>query len=140
MKVPLILVIASIIACSYKTSNLNKQPSGCSKSYDTILKMDVYSFVDEMPEYPEGQQELLKFITKNLKYPEQEVFQGTITYSFIVDKEGKLIDKKIYNKNKEDYTPLDKEALRVLELMPKWKIGKCNGEKVPVRVILPIKL
>jgi Periplasmic protein TonB, links inner and outer membranes len=102
--------------------------------------MDIYSFVDEMPEYPEGQLELLKFITNNLKYPEQEMFQGTITCSFVVNKEGHLIDIKIYNKNKEDYTPLDKEALRVLGLMPKWKVGKLNGEKVPVRVYLPIKL
>ena len=129
-----------IIACCCKTSKLNKAQTKCSGSYDTTLKMDIYSFVDKMPEYPGGQQELLEFILKKLKYPEQHVFQGTITYSFAVNKDGELIDKKIYGKNKEDYTPLDKEALRVLDLMPKWKVGECNGKKVPVRVILPIKL
>ncbi|MDR6561439.1 MULTISPECIES: energy transducer TonB [unclassified Arcicella] len=77
------------------------------------------------------------FLQKKLKYPsEQKTVQGKITYSFVVNKEGLLIDKKIYKKNIEDYTPLDKEALKLLELMPKWKVGKCNGKEVAVRVII----
>ncbi|PIF02229.1 MAG: hypothetical protein CR996_01225 [Draconibacterium sp.] len=93
-----------------------------------------------MPQYPDGTEEFLKFILKNLEYSEQEVYQGTINYTFVVDIDGKLLDKRIYNKNVTDYTPIDKKALELLDKISKWEIGKCDGKKVPVRIILPVKL
>ncbi len=140
MKLLNIISVLILIVNGCSTSRHVGTESKCVSQYDTILQKKIYSFVDEMPQYPDGTEEFLKFILKNLEYSEQEVYQGTINYTFVVDIDGKLLDKRIYNKNVTDYTPIDKKALELLDKISKWEIGKCDGKKVPVRIILPVKL
>lgn len=132
-------LLVLLASCNLKPNKYTRNDQ-CKSSYDTVLKMVVYSFVDRMPEYPGGQTELMKFITENINYPlEQDVYQGSINCTFIVDTDGKLIDVKIWNKEKGDYSLLEVEMIRVIKLMPKWSAGKCSDEEVPVRFNLPIK-
>lgn len=111
----------------------------CQSQYDSIVKKDVYVFVDEMPIYPGGESALLKFFATNYKQPEQEYFQGTFLLEFVIDNDGQLISPRIKNKTSAELTKAEKEALRVLETMPKWAPGKCNGVSIPVLMFLPIK-
>lgn len=114
--------------------------NNCKSTYDTLTNQTVYTIVDEMPEYPGGTKEALNFFSDNFKYPEQDIFQGSFQLEFIVDLQGNITGQRIRNKSASELTEADKEALRVLSIMPKWKPGTCKGETVPVRINLPIKL
>lgn len=100
---------------------------------DNVDDNKIYEVVEQMPEFPNGGSTgLMNFISKNLKYPtycQEEGIQGKVVVSFVVDKDGSTTDFRVV-RSVDRY--LDKEALRVLMGMPKWKPGKQKG--VPVRV------
>lgn len=100
---------------------------------------DVLEVAAVMPEFPGGAQELMEFISKNLEYPEiaqGDMRQGRVIVQFIVDKEGNIIQPKVV-RGVDPY--LDKEALRIVGLMPKWKPGELDdGTKVAVRFTIPV--
>ncbi|MDP1747753.1 MAG: TonB family protein [Bacteroidota bacterium] len=101
---------------------------------------DELKSIDQMPEFMGGQDSLLKFIRKNFKYPanyKAESSNKKIDVNFIVDKDGKIKKAKIV---KGINSELDKEALRVVNSMPKWKAGLNNGKPVSVNFDLPIIL
>ena len=99
----------------------------------------IYDVVEEMPTFPGGQQKLLEYISENLKYPKElaEIcVEGRIICSFIVERDGSLSNIKVERK----VDPfLDREALRLVKSMPRWKPGKQQGVPVRVRYLLPIK-
>lgn len=120
---------------------INSTAKDCKQEYDSILQRQVYANVDKMPEFEKGEIGLLKFFTDNFQYPkDQDLFQGSINLVFVIDTNGKVMDSRILNKSKAELTLVDKEALRVLAIMPKWKAGSCEGRKVPVRMFWPIRL
>ncbi len=109
----------------------------CKFYFDSISNRQIYSIVDVLPEFPGGTDSLASFIAKNLYWPNTEVdFQGKVYVSVIVETDGSLTNKLIL---KGIYDLADKEALKIIEKMPKWKAGKCNDKKVPVKFIIPIK-
>ena len=77
-----------------------------------------------MPEFPNGGlQGLMQFLSKNIKYPtiaQENGTQGRVTVQFVVNKDGSIVDAKVI-RGVDPY--LDKEALRVIGAMPKWKPG-----------------
>lgn len=98
----------------------------------------VYDVVEVMPQYPGGQIAMLKYIMENIKYPKQamkEGIQGRVTVRFIVEKDGSISDVKPIL---SVHPLLNKEAVRVVESMPKWTPGKHNGKPVRVRFNLPV--
>lgn len=112
----------------------------CESTYDSLTNKIVYSEVDEMPEYPNGNGFIGSFFLKNFNYPAQDFYQASFQLEFIVDINGNVIGQRIRNKSMKDLTNAEREALRVLSIMPKWKPGKCNGRVVPVRTFLPLRL
>ena len=102
---------------------------------------EIFTIVEEMPSFPGGENEMIKFIQKNLIYPmlEKEAgIQGTVYVSFVIDKEGKVNDVKIM-RGISGGPGCDKEAIRVVKSMPSWKAGKQSGRPVQVQFNLPIK-
>ena len=98
----------------------------------------VYDVVEVMPQYPGGQIAMLKYIMENIKYPEQamkEGIQGRVAVRFIVEKDGSISDVKPIL---SVHPLLNKEAVRVVESMPKWTPGKQNGKPVRVRFNVPV--
>lgn len=98
----------------------------------------VFDVVEVMPQFPGGQIAMLKYIMENLKYPEQamkEGIQGRVAVRFIVEKDGSISDVKPIL---SVHPLLNKEAVRVVESMPKWTPGKQNGKPVRVRFNLPV--
>jgi len=91
------------------------------------------------PEFPGGDNEMLRFISKNTKYPfsakENNIF-GTVFISFIIEKNGKLSNIEIARSRSSE---LDEECLRVVNLFPDFKLGEINGVPVKVKYIVPIK-
>lgn len=98
----------------------------------------VFDVVEVMPQYPGGQIAMLKYIMENIKYPEQamkEGIQGRVAVRFIVEKDGSISDVKPIL---SVHPLLNKEAVRVVESMPKWTPGKQNGKPVRVRFNVPV--
>ncbi len=102
------------------------------------VKETVHIIVEQMPEFVGGEQEMLKYLRDNIKYPNEARQQGTtgIVYlTFIISKQGKIQNIKII---RGIGSGCDEEAIRVVESMPNWKPGKQNGSTVPVQFNLPI--
>ena len=112
---------------------------GCTTLYDTLSNQTVHVHVDRMPEYPGGNQALMKYFLENFRYPEQESFQASFIVEFVIDADGKLIAPRIKGKAESDLTEAEKEVIKVLMNAPKWKSGTCNGKNVPVKMFLPLK-
>ncbi len=98
----------------------------------------VFFIVEDMPVFPGGEAALRKFITSSVKYPEiaiEEGVQGKVYISFVVRKNGEVANAKIAR----GVDPkLDKEALRVINSLPKWKPGTQGGVPVNVSYTVPI--
>ena len=98
----------------------------------------VFDVVEVMPQFPGGQIAMLQYLMKNIKYPEQamkEGIQGRVAVRFIVEKDGSISDVKPVL---SVHPLLNKEAVRVVESMPKWTPGKQNGKPVRVRFNVPV--
>ena len=98
----------------------------------------VFDMVEQMPQFPGGQAEMMQFISKNMKYPtiaQENGTQGRVTCQFVVGADGKVRDVKVL-RGVDPY--LDKEAVRVISSMPKWKPGVQNGKKVRVKYTVPV--
>lgn len=98
----------------------------------------VFFIVEEMPEFPGGEEALRKFIATSVKYPviaQENGIQGRVYVSFVVNTKGKVTDVKIARGVDPN---LDKEAIRVVNSMPAWKPGKQRGKAVKVSYTVPI--
>jgi periplasmic protein TonB len=94
--------------------------------------------VEEMPEYPGGDMERLRFLASNIQYPMQATengIQGTVYFQFIIDSKGNITDVKIL---RGIGGGCDEEALRVIKMMPQWKPGRQNGRTVRVLYTMPV--
>lgn len=90
------------------------------------------------PKFPGGDAALLEWVKKNIRYPvaaKQKGDIGRITISFIIDKNGQVINGRI---EKGISPELDAEALRIISIMPNWEPGIQNNLKVKVRFMMPI--
>ena len=98
----------------------------------------VFEKVEDMPEFPGGEQAMLKFVSENVQYPEEakeKEISGRVLVGFIVEKDGSIGDVKVV---KGIGGGCDEEAVRVVKAMPKWKPGKQDGKPVRVSFMLPI--
>ena len=98
----------------------------------------IFQVVEEMPEFPGGMGEAMKFLAKNIKYPvaaQQAKIEGRVIVQFVVERDGSISDIHAMRGVNPD---LDAEAIRVVSLMPKWKPGKQRGKAVPVKFTMPI--
>ena len=97
-----------------------------------------FDVVEQMPDFPGGAAELMKFLSTNIKYPAsalKDSIQGRVVATFIVEKDGSVSNTKVVKHVSDD---LDAEAVRVIELMPKWKPGRQNGKEVRVKYTIPV--
>ncbi len=95
-----------------------------------------FQIVDQMPVFPGGDSALFKFISENLKYPNNEsCIEGRVVLRFVVDKEGDIKDVEVLRSLHPEF---DNEAIRVVKSMPKWNVGKQNGVSVDAYYTLPI--
>ena len=98
----------------------------------------VYDLVDEMPSFPGGPAELMKWLSSHVQYPAIAIdicIQGTVIVAFIVEPDGSVSNAKLVR----SVDPcIDQEALRVVRQMPKWIPGKQNGAAVRVKYNVPV--
>ncbi|MGL4851673.1 MAG: energy transducer TonB [Phocaeicola sp.] len=105
---------------------------------EEVEEQQIFQVVEEMPEFPGGMAECLKFLAKNMKYPtisQENGVQGRVIVQFVVNQDGSIVDPVVV-RSVDPY--LDREALRVIATMPKWKPGKQRGKAVRVKYTVPV--
>lgn len=141
------LLVAGNISCSQDVSQTEDakeevvapvSPEAKEAPADSTAKEEVFMVAEQMPEFPGGMKELLKFLQDNLKYPENAMknnVQGRVIVQFVVEKDGTPTEFKVLRSVDPD---LDAEALRVMKAMPKWKPGMQKGQVVRVKFTVPV--
>ena len=95
--------------------------------------------VEQMPKFGNGVEDLLNYLSRNIKYPKmakEAGIQGIVYVTFVVNKRGEVVNPKIL---RGIGGGCDKEAIRVVEAMPKWTAGRQRGKRVSVQFTLPVK-
>ncbi len=101
-------------------------------------EQEIFDVVENMPEFPGGQAALMQFLAKNIKYPtiaQENGTQGRVIIQFVVNRDGTIVDARVA-RGVDPY--LDKEALRVVNSMPKWKPGMQRNKPVRVKYTVPV--
>lgn len=111
-----------------------------SKPVEQVVKPkeEILQSSQIMPEFPGGQAAFMRFLSKNLRVPEDELQEGgkvKIVVRFVVGKDGELSNLVFLDTKGEAF---EREVLRVMKKMPRWKPGSQNGENVAVYFNLPI--
>lgn len=105
---------------------------------ETVDDNRVYDAVEEMPAFPGGQAAFMNYLSSNMKYPKdcQEAgIQGRVVVQFVIGKDGRIMNARVI---KSVHPSLDKEALRVVNSMPRWTPGKQKGKPVSVTYTVPL--
>ncbi len=101
-------------------------------------EQEIFDVVENMPEFPGGQAALMSYLAKNIKYPtiaQENGTQGRVIIQFVVNRDGSIVDARVA-RGVDPY--LDKEALRVVNTMPKWKPGMQRNKPVRVKYTVPV--
>lgn len=141
------LLVAGNISCSQDASQTEDakeevvapvSPEAKEAPADSTAKEEVFMVAEQMPEFPGGMKEMLKFLQENVKYPENAMknnVQGRVIVQFVIEKDGTPTEFKVLRSVDPD---LDAEALRVMKAMPKWKPGMQKGQVVRVKFTVPV--
>ena len=98
----------------------------------------IFQVVEQMPEFPGGMGECMKFLARNIKYPvaaQQAKIEGRVVVQFVVGRDGSISNVEAIRGVSPE---LDAEAIRVVSMMPKWNPGKQRGKAVAVKYSMPI--
>lgn len=121
------------------TGKINFKALGDNKFEVTKQNNDsIYRVVEQMPEFPGGTAKMLTFISENIKYPQSAMekgIEGKCFIQFVIDVDGSITNVELMRGFDEE---CDAEALRVINLMPKWKPGKKDGKPVRVIYMIPV--
>jgi len=117
-----------------KTGKITAESSASKKEFTG----KVYDIVEQMPSFPGGPAELMKWLSSHVQYPAIAIdicIQGTVIVAFIVEPDGSVSNAKLVRSLDPS---IDQEALRVVRQMPKWIPGKQNGVAVRVKYNVPV--
>ncbi|MDD3320110.1 MAG: energy transducer TonB [Paludibacter sp.] len=98
----------------------------------------VFQVVETMPLFPGGEAAMMKYMGDNIKYPviaQENGIQGRVICQFVVNKDGSIVDVVVV---RSVDASLDKEAIRMIQSMPRWTPGKQRGKPVRVKYTLPV--
>lgn len=130
---------SSVYAQNPSDTLRNKNTGGSAHvSEPPIPSSQVFTYVEQMPEFPGGSAAMLKFMQDHIQYPEQAKkagAQGKVYVSIIIDRDGNVTEPAII---RDPGYGLGQEAVKVIKAMPKWKPGKQNGQAVPVKMTIPV--
>ena len=106
---------------------------------EEVEEEQIFQIVEEPASFPGGMGECMKWLGKNIKYPtisQENGVQGRVIVQFVINRDGSIVDAKVV-RGVDPY--LDKEALRVVNQMPKWSPGKQRGKAVRCQFTLPVQ-
>ena len=97
------------------------------------------SVIDEKPEFPGGIEDLMRYLSENMRYPQScyEAADGRVILQFIIDADGSVRNVEVKQSLDKDY--YDNELVRVVMEMPRWTPGRLNGKNVSTWYMLPVQ-
>lgn len=153
MKTYIILILGVFSINSYAQKTTDEKKESENKSHVETIKVrkdeslfveeqapEIFTVVEEMPSFPGGYTEMMKFIQENLIFPESAIKNktyGKCFVKFVVQKDGRISDITVL-KGVPNCLDCDEEAKKVFTKMPKWIPGKQNGRQVNVYYNQPI--
>jgi protein TonB len=105
---------------------------------EEVVEQEIFQIVEEMPSFPGGEAELMKYVGSHIKYPQiarETGIQGRVFVSFVVEPDGSISNVKLL---RGIGGGCDEEAMRVIKSLPKWKPGKQRGKAVRVSYQIPV--
>ena len=128
--------LSQVMVVSHATNAAEEQKE--EKETTAWSEEEIFAVVEQMPEFPGGMGECMKFFAMNLRYPavsQEACIEGEVIVEFLVGKDGSISEVKV----KRGVSPeLDAEAIRVVSKMPNWTPGKQRGKPINVRYEIPI--
>jgi len=109
---------------------------------DTLKEEHIHMIAEIAPQFPGGVEELMWFITRNIRFPvmnRSPQFEGTIFVTFVVETDGSLTNIEILRSSGRLPDDADEQVIRLVENMPKWTPGKTRGKAVRTRFNLPVR-
>ena len=135
----LLLALAATLAGNAQLRDVTTvNPLSPNKSGYNMVVYE-YESVDIRPQFPGGERSMINFINETREYPYNAYrlhIQGRVLCSFVVGTDGKLFNIQVIRSSGDE--TLDREAMRVITLMPRWSVGKSQNNQVNVRCVLPI--
>ncbi|GHV29511.1 hypothetical protein FACS1894177_00520 [Bacteroidia bacterium] len=131
-------VIAALLIFNNCDKNTKNTAAPEKETAPVTASEQVFSYVEELPQFPGGDAALQKWLSSNIEYPKiasEQGIQGKVVVRFIIRSDGSVDDVQIV---KSLDPACDEEALRVIKMMPKWNPGKENGKAVSVYYNLPV--
>ncbi|MCL2649528.1 MAG: M56 family metallopeptidase [Candidatus Azobacteroides sp.] len=135
-----------LFACLLFVNNLQAQndknggeQTQKSQVVDVPVDKNVFTHVEQMPQFPGGEAEMMNYLAQNIKYPadaQTQGIQGMVVVRFVVSKSGEISDVIVL---RPVGSSLDNEAVRVVSAMPNWIPGKQGGKEVDVYYTIPIR-
>jgi protein TonB len=113
-------------------------PAAAIQEEEEESAQQIFTIVEENPQFPGGEGEMIRFLYGSIRYPviaQENGIQGRVTCTFVINRDGSIVDAQVVRGVDPS---LDKEALRVINSMPKWSPGKQRGKPVRVRFTLPV--
>ncbi len=140
MLVSLLALVFALQSCEFgkdeAETTFEKVDEIKEKSYE---EDQIFTVVEELPEFPGGTSAMMDFLQTNLRYPEAAKdagIQGTVFVSFVVESDGSISNIKVL---RGIGGGCDEEAVRVVGMMPKWEPGRQRGEAVRVQFNMPVR-
>ena len=139
-----LLLIVNARASAQQTSNSDVTVHEIKTSDVTDIKVkqvdsdSIYQVVEVMPEFPGGMDKMAKYLSENIKYPEEAKEKnicGRVFIEFVIEKDGSVSNVNVM---RSIGGGCDEEGVRVVKAMPKWKPGLMKGKPVRVHYVLPI--
>lgn len=119
---------------------IDTERKNCNSYVDSILKIRIYTEVDVMPLYRDGEIKMLQAFSQNYHVPQNEAFQGAFKFEIIINESGEIIDLRIKNKKRENYSASEKNALKAMKNLSNWVPAMCNNIPVPIKFPLVIRI
>jgi len=119
------------------TRRSNKQQSMADE--EEVAEAEIFTVVETSPSFPGGDEERIRFLTNNIRYPQEARdagISGTVYITFVVERDGSTSDIRVL---RGIGGGCDEEAVRVIKIMPEWSPGKQRGKPVRVQFNMPIK-
>ncbi|RIY13056.1 energy transducer TonB [Hymenobacter rubripertinctus] len=135
---------ATVAAVSVKGNTDNPadlaglEPGEGTKAVEEVVTNKPYTYVEQMPVFPGGQEALLQYIAKNIKYPAMALrnqVEGRVFIKFVVGPDGTVTNVEV---QKGIGAGCDEESMRVIKSLPRFTPGKQNGRAVSVYYTVPV--
>ena len=134
-----LIVLLTLVASDVMgQGTIARKPKQSTSQQAKSKRDEIFTVVENDPEFPGGMEALYKYLSENIKYPQiakENNITGRVFVTFVVEKDGSISNPRVL---RDIGGGCGAEAVRVVKAMPRWKAGKQRGKAVRVQFNLPV--